>query len=202
VAGWTNLPVKVFGIGVPHGLSLRFEHYVQPTAAYFPSAAVGFRAPEFVPWIAVVSLGAIIIGAGSAYLWYFKGLGPHGITERNKVAKAGYTVLENKYYLDKLYTDVIAGGIKGPIAKGANWINQNVIDGMVNLVGTSARDAGGWVYRRIDQGVVDTVVNGSGAAAEGSGEILRKAQTGKVQAYGAYLFLGAIVLAAILVIAS
>jgi len=201
VVGWTNLPAKLFGLKTPHLLSLKFEHYVQPTGAYFPSAALGFRSPEFVWWIAALSLGAIIVGAGGAYAWYWKGLGPHGITERNKLARAGYRVLENKYYLDKLYTDVIAGGVKGPIAKGANWVNQNVIDGLVNLVGTSTRDTGGWVYRRIDQGLVDTLVNGSGAAAEGSGEVLRKGQTGKVQAYGAYLFLGAVVLAAILVIA-
>ena len=33
------------------------------------------------------------------------------------VARAGYTFLVNKYYLDDLYTDVIVGGIKGPIAR-------------------------------------------------------------------------------------
>ena len=109
-------------------------------------------------------------------------------------------VLENKYYLDYLYTDVIAGGIKGPIARAANWVNQNVIDGVVNLVGRGAVESGQWVYKYIDQGVVDTIVNGSGATAEGSGQILRKQQTGKVQAYGAYLFAGATVLAAIFVI--
>jgi hypothetical protein len=48
--------------------------------------------------------------------------------------------------------------------------------------------------------VVDNVVKGSGMAAGGSGEVLRRAQTGKVQAYGAYLFLGAAVLAAIFVV--
>ena len=120
----------------------------------------------------------------------------------SRAARIGKTILVNKYYLDYLYENIIVAGISGPISRAMYWVNQNVIDGLVNLVGTSARDAGGWVYRRIDQGVVDTVVNGSGTAAEGSGEILRKAQTGKVQAYGAYLFLGAIVLAAILVIAS
>ncbi len=109
-------------------------------------------------------------------------------------------MLENKYYLDVLYTDIIAGGFKGPIARGANWFNQNVIDGVVNLVGTSARKGGEFVYARIDQGVVDTLVDGSGTVAEGTGEVLRKAQTGKVQAYGAYLFVGAAVMALIFVL--
>ncbi|MEO6628181.1 MAG: NADH-quinone oxidoreductase subunit L, partial [Aquihabitans sp.] len=89
-----------------------------------------------------------------------------------------------------------------PIAKAADWVNTNVIDGVVNLAGSSARRTGEFLYRRVDQGVVDTVVNAMGVGAEGSGEVLRKSQTGKVQAYGAYFFLGATILAAIFVIAS
>ena len=53
---------------------------------------------------------------------------------------------------------------------------------------------------QVDQGVVDTLVNGSGMAAEGSGQVLRKSQNGKVQWYAAYLFLGATILAAIFVV--
>jgi NADH-quinone oxidoreductase subunit L len=194
VAGFTNWP---FGHG---SFSLRFEHFVEPTAAYFPGAVdAAFRHPEFTWWIAIVSTLTGLLGAAVGYLWYWKDLGPHGITSRSKAARAGYAVLENKYYLDHLYTGVIAGGIKGPIARAANWINQNVIDGIVNLVGRSAVESGQWVYQYIDQGVVDTIVNGSGATAEGSGQLLRKQQTGKVQAYGAYLFAGATLLAAIFV---
>ena len=44
----------------------------------------------------------------------------------------GYTVLVNKYYFDHLYTDIIVGDIKGPIARASYWFNQNVIDGVVN----------------------------------------------------------------------
>ena len=47
--------------------------------------------------------------------------------------------------------------------------------------------------------MVDTIVNGSGDDGRGLGQILRKQQTGKVQAYGAYLFAGATLLAAIFV---
>ncbi|MCU1370736.1 MAG: proton-translocating NADH-quinone oxidoreductase, chain [Ilumatobacteraceae bacterium] len=200
LVGYANLPEKVFGIGVPESLSLRFEHFIEPTGAYFPSADNSFSHPEFVPWIALVSALAIVIGAGGAYLWYFKDKGPHGITERNKVARTGYKVLENKYYLDWLYTDVIVGFVKGPFARATNWFNQNILDGVVNSVGKGARGAGEFVYHRIDQGVVDNVVKGSGLAAEGSGSVLRKTQNGKVQWYAAYLFLGATILAAIFVI--
>ncbi|QXC60191.1 NADH-quinone oxidoreductase subunit L [Aquihabitans sp. G128] len=196
-AGFTNIPE---GTIFPKAWTLRFEHFVEPTGSYFPGELPSFAHPEFNIWVAVISTAVGLLGILLAYLWFFKQKGPHGITERNKVARGGFKVLENKYGLDILYTDIIAGGFKGPIAKGAYWFNQNVIDGLVNLVASTARTTGAWVYKNIDQGVVDNVVKGSGLAAEGSGEVLRKTQTGKVQAYGAYLFLGAAVLAALLVV--
>ena len=52
---------------------------------------------------------------------------------------AGYTLLENKYYFDALYSGVIAEGVKGPIARAAYWINQNVIDGVLNGTAAIAR---------------------------------------------------------------
>ena len=196
-AGFLNLPAFSF---LPESWTLRFEHYVEPTGSYFPGELPEFSHPEFTLWIAIVAGLLAIVAFSLTYAWYWKDLGPHGITERNRFARAGYKVLENKYYLDALYTGIIAAGVKGPVARGANWVNQNVIDGAVNLVGKSARRTGEFVYARIDQGVVDTMVNASGAAADGSGDVLRKAQTGKVQAYGAYLFIGAAVLAAIFVL--
>ncbi|HEX2575998.1 MAG TPA: proton-conducting transporter membrane subunit, partial [Aquihabitans sp.] len=200
VAGFTNVPDTGALSWVPEDLALRFEHFVEPTGAYFPGELPEFSHPKFNVLLAVISTAVGLAGVVFAYLWYWKGIGPHGLTERNRFARAGYQVLENKYGLDILYTDVIAGSTKGPLARATYWFNQHVIDGLVNVVGTGARRSGEWVYRRIDQGVVDNVVKGSGLAAEGSGEVLRRTQTGKVQAYGAYLFLGAAVLAAIFVV--
>jgi NADH:ubiquinone oxidoreductase subunit 5 (subunit L)/multisubunit Na+/H+ antiporter MnhA subunit len=203
VAGFVNVPDSGVLSFVPESFALQFEHYVEPTTEAFPSSAtVGpdFSHPEFSILIAIISSGLALLAAGLAYLWFWKGKGPHGITERNKVARLGYTILENKYYFDWLYTTVIVGAIKGPIARGANWVNQNVLDGIVNLVGTSARKTGGWVYDNIDQGLVDTLVNGSGAGAEETGQLLRKQQNGKVQTYGAYLFGAATILAAVFVV--
>jgi NADH-quinone oxidoreductase subunit L len=203
LVGFTNFPDTGIFSWAPEDFALRFEHFVEPTTAAFPAEASfgpDFAHPEFSLWVAILSTAGAVLAGLFAYLWYWRDLGPHGITERNRLARAGYRLLEKKYYFDVLYTDIIVGSIKGPVARGANWVNQNIIDGIVNLVGTSARDGGKWVYDNIDQRVVDTVVNASGASAEGSGQVLRKSQTGKVQTYGAYLFGAATLLAAVFVI--
>ena len=141
-----------------------------------------------------------LTGIGLAFLWYFRGRGPHGITERSTVARRGHRILVNKYYFDWLYTDVIVHAIKGPIARAAYWFNQKGIDGVINTAGSTSVKAGQFVYDKIDQGVVDTIVNGSGAAAEGSGQGLRQIQSGRVQQYAALLFAATAVFAGVLII--
>ena len=197
VAGFANLPAFSW---LPSGWALRFEHYYEPKGPYFPTALNGFSHPEFNIWIALVAGACGLIGIGLAYGWYFRDLGPHGITERNKLARVGHQTLVQKYYLDWLYTDVIVGAVKGPIARGAYWFNQKVIDAAVDGAGAGAVRSGQFVYDKIDQGIVDTLVDGSGAAAESSGQVLRFMQTGRVQQYAALLFAATAVLAAIFII--
>jgi NADH-quinone oxidoreductase subunit L len=132
----------------------------------------------------VVVAGALGVGF---LLWFAQRL-PRGVTERNRLARAGYTFLDNRYYLDHLYTGGVVGGLKGPIARGSYWVNQNVIDGVVNGVAAGAKYVGSWVYKWIDQGAIDGTVNGSGAGAEGLGSVFRRLQTGRVQQYGSLLF--------------
>ena len=122
------------------------------------------------------------------------------LTQKRKVARAGYTFLVNKYYLDYLYENIIVAGISGPISRAMYWVNQNVIDAVVNRTATTTRDVGNFVYKQIDQGVVDRGVNGAGEAAEEAGGVLRLLQSGKVQQYGALLFGAAAIGALALVI--
>jgi NADH-quinone oxidoreductase subunit L len=197
VGGFVNLPAFSW---LPAGWALRFEHYYEPKGGYFPSGLNAFTHPEFNIWVALVAGLLGLIGIGLAYLWYFRDLGPHGITERNKVARLGHTVLVQKYYFDWLYTDVIVQAVKGPIARAAYWFNQKGIDAVVDGAGAGAVRGGQFVYDKIDQGIVDTIVDGSGAAAEGSGQFLRLIQTGRVQQYATLLFAAAAVLAAIFII--
>ena len=185
---------------MPDSLALRFEHFYEPKGDYFPAVLDTFHHPTFSIGIAVLSTVIGLVGISLAYAWYWLGLGPQGITERNRLARAGHTVLVNKYYFDRVYTDGVAAAFKGPIARAANWTNQNVIDAVINLVGRAGVGTGRWVYERIDQGVVDTVVKGTGSAAGGTGQGLRQIQTGRVQQYAAILFAGAAVLTAIFIV--
>ena len=191
VVGFFNLPDKL----APDGIALRFEHYIEPTFA-FPE----IEHPEFSFLLAGFSILLAVSGIALAWQYFARNRGPHGLTERSGLAAWGYRVLENKYYLDWLYESVIVKGIKGPIARGVYWFNQKVIDGAVNETATASKATGNWLYRYIDQGGVDRLVNASGAGAEGSGQFLRRMQTGHVQQYAALLFAGAAVLAGIFIV--
>jgi len=193
-AGFANLPAALG----PDAVELRFEHFYEPRAPYFP--AENFAHPEFSLGIALGATLIGLIGIGSAYLWYWRGLGPQGITQRNRVARAGYTLLENKYYFDKLYEGVIVAAFKGPIARAVYWFNQNVIDGVVNGAGRLSTVVGRFVYNRIDQQVVDGAVNSSASAANSSGQVFRQLTSGKVQQYGALLFGAAAIFAGAIII--
>jgi NADH-quinone oxidoreductase subunit L len=193
VAGIVNLPWDVPIIGA-HA----FETYVEPIGLYFPAIEhAGFNTV-----LAIVSFAVATAGIGLAYLYFWKGAfaGLHGLAERNKVAAFFKNILVNKYYFDWLYTTVIAGFVKGPLARAANWVNANVIDGVVNLVGSGAAGTGRWVYENVDQKVVDGAVNGAATTAGEAGGALRLTQTGRIQQYAALFFAAVAILAAVFVV--
>ena len=204
IAGFLNLPAgfQVF----PESWHERFGHFVEPTAAYFPAIAHG--APSWS--LATAStLVAITGGAGAFYYFFVRANAQNpaatelvnGLTSTNKVAKAGHTLLKEKYYLDHLYTGIIAKGIKGPVANAAYWVNQNVIDETVNQAGKRSVQAAAFVYDTVDQKLVDGVVNLSGTASEGLGEVSRTTlQRGKVQQYAAIMFAAATILAGLFIV--
>ena len=185
VAGLLNAPgIALFGDWTNNAVTL----------------AAGVEHHAFSPGIAIMSTLVALAGIGLAALWYVRNAGPHGITQRNAAARAGYTFLLNRYYLDHLYTGAIVGSIKGPIARAAYWLNQNVIDGVVNGVGIAARRGGDFVYDIVDQGMVDGAINASAAGAGASGGFLRTIQSGRVQQYAAVLFAATAIFAVVLIV--
>ena len=69
----------------------------------------------------------------------------------------------------------------------------------MNRVGSSTKQTGDWVYKNVDQRIVDGVVNASGTVASESGHALQPTQSGKVNQYGALLF-GAVAVGAIVLV--
>jgi NADH-quinone oxidoreductase subunit L len=166
----------------------KFTEWVQPTFAFPDLAHAEFDYPK-----AIVSVTIAVLGIGiAAFLWFRKEeLGPFkGLTQRSKVAHAGYTFLENKYYLDHLYEDVIVDGIRGRIASASYWVNQHVIDGVVNGVGRGTVRVGRLAYDYADQKGVDGAVNALAGATGDAGGALRSVQSGRVQRYALIIFAG------------
>ncbi len=164
----------------------KFAEWVEPHVS-FPALVH----PEFDYPKAIISVSVAALGIGiAAFFWFrreelgfFKGL-----TQRNKAAHVGYMFLENKYYLDALYEGVIVASIKGGIARGAYWVNQNVIDAVINGAGRGAKSVGDFAYNTLDQKGVDGAVNGVAEITGESGGLLRYFQSGRVQRYALLMF--------------
>jgi NADH-quinone oxidoreductase subunit L len=181
----------------------KFGEWVGPAldGTHFPELAhAEFKWVNALPSIVLVA-GALLISLGVCIgLYSGRKSAVQGLTKRVAPLRWGYTFLINKYYLDYLYENIIVRAIRDPIAKGVYWFDQHVIDAIVNRFGTTARQTGNWVYRNIDQRVVDGAVNGTAIIADDTGEALRPVQSGKVNQYGALLFGAAAIGALVLVI--
>ena len=198
------LAVLAFASGFLNAAALKIENFtewVQPALdnIHFPELhSAEFKWANSIPSILLLIAGFVVSLGVCLALYGEKANALKGLTLRIPPLRWAYTFVANKYYLDFLYEKIIARGIAHPISKAVYWTNQNILDRAVNEAGIGARLFGGWVYRNIDQRVVDGAVNGSGAAARGSGTALQPVQSGKVNQYGALLFgfaaVGALVL--------
>jgi NADH:ubiquinone oxidoreductase subunit 5 (subunit L)/multisubunit Na+/H+ antiporter MnhA subunit len=108
--------------------------------------------------------------------------------------------LVNKYYMDYLYEQIIVRGIREPIAAGAYWFNQHVIDNVLNYAGRGATAVGRFTYDYVDRKVVDGFVNEIGSVTGEIGGEVRRIQTGRLQFYAFMLVAGVGVFALLLYI--
>ena len=152
-------------------------------------------------------LSLAIVFAGIAVSWllsaaFYGRRDPRlvGLTQRNGLARAGYRLLANKYYLDDLYERGIVSNVAGPISRAAYWFNQKVLDGILHGVASVARRVAIVVYRDIDQRIVDGTVNASADVTKSAGVTVQPIQSGRVGHYGALLFATAAVAALVFVI--
>jgi NADH-quinone oxidoreductase subunit L len=173
----------------------KFERWFQPRyPAAFADITTLAHPAAFNPILATISV--LIAGSGIGITWaYYQGRLPQGLSSRNALAGAGKRFLVNKYYLDYLYENIIVAGIKGPIAAGVYWFNQNVIDNVLNYTGKGAQAAGRFTYNYLDQKGVDGLVNGLATITGDSGAEVRKLQTGRLQFYALMLVVAVVLFA-------
>jgi NADH-quinone oxidoreductase subunit L len=160
----------------------KFEKWFQPRVVF-----VDVRPAKFSVILATISVVIALGGIGAAYAYYWLEKGPQRLSERSPLARAGKQFLVMKYYLDVLYEEKIVGSIKGPIADGAYWVNQHVIDNVLNYAGRGARVLGRFTYEYIDQRGVDGLVNGLASVTGEAGGEVRRVQTGRLQFYALIL---------------
>jgi NADH-quinone oxidoreductase subunit L len=109
------------------------------------------------------SVGVAILGFFFAWLFYFKRPDlPDKITSK---VHGLYMMVLHKYYVDEGY--------------GAIFVKPLLALSTVVL------------WRGVDQGVIDGLVNGAGSASQGVGGELRRMQSGNIRSYAAWVAIGA-----------
>ena len=125
---------------------------------------------EFNYLLAIVSLSIALLGILLAWAMYKRNpyLAPSTL---GRVSGPIYTLLLNKYYFDEAYERFITGKIyyRG-IAQISDWIDRNIVDRVVNIVG--------WLGANF-------------------GSLIRELQTGQTQMYATVTSVGIIIIAAI-----
>jgi NADH-quinone oxidoreductase subunit L len=146
----------------------------------------------FVPWIAVASTLAALLGIAAGYGLY------NSYRERDPLRSFGpaYTLVSNKYYLDDIYWKGIVRPVRDDLSAGVYWSNQVILDGIVNGAAALTKTISVGVAW-FDQRVIDGAVNGLANIAGFTGGLLRYIQSGNVQRYAVFLFAGVVVLAII-----
>jgi NADH-quinone oxidoreductase subunit L len=163
----------------------------QLNAAFFDW--VYFEEPEtlkFVPWIALLGIAAALSGIALAWGLYGKR------KERDPLLVLGpvWTALQQRLYIDAFYMRAIVYPVRDKLSASVYWFNQNILDGIVNGVAAATRGVSQLV-NLFDRDVIDGTVNGLAGTAGFSGGLLKYIQSGNVQRYMAFLFVGVIVLA-------
>jgi NADH-quinone oxidoreductase subunit L len=180
VGGWVGVPQFIGG----HN---EIEHFLSPVMQSGPSVAgeavsdkdattshAGEATPENTKeelFLAGTSIVAALIGLFFAYLFYYKSPElPERITSK---MHGIYMMVLHKYYVDEGYGAIF---VKPLLA-----LSTTVL------------------WRGVDQGVIDGLVNGAGTASRGVGNELRQMQSGNIRSYAAWVAIGGAAIVAYMV---
>ncbi len=151
---------------------------------------------EFSPLIAFVAVTLAAAGFVVGRLMYRDA--PVGDADPMLRLGLPTRILQEKYYLDRLYTDLITLTlVRDKLGAASVWLNDRVIDRIVYLAGAGTVGFGRGLYDVADQKGIDGLVNGVGQSTRWSGGRLRLAQSGNVQLYAGAMLAGVVVLAVV-----
>ena len=179
VGGWVGVPQFMGG----HN---EVEHFLAPVmespavAGEQPAPSVRVLDPSSRPeekptneeWLlAGTSVAAALIGLFFAYLLYYK---RPELPDRIAAKMHGiYMMVLHKYYVDEGYGAIF---VKPLLA-----LSTTVL------------------WRGVDQGVIDGLVNGAGTASQGVGNELRQMQSGNIRSYAAWVAIGGAAIVAFMI---
>jgi NADH-quinone oxidoreductase subunit L len=111
-----------------------------------------------------ISVAFGLAGIGLSYYMYVVN---KKVPERITAALGGiYTLVYNKYFVDEIYDATVVN----PMIEGSRTV----------------------LWHGVDQGLIDGMVNGVGSQSQGIGGILRRLQSGNIRSYATWVVIGAV----------
>jgi NADH-quinone oxidoreductase subunit L len=126
------------------------------------------------PMLLIVSIGVGVVGILVAYYMYVM-----NAELPSRIAKSFgglYTLVYNKYYVDEAYDAAVVE----PLIAGSRTV----------------------LWHGVDQGIIDGAVNGVGSQSKGIGQWLKLLQSGNIRSYATWVALGSVALLIVMVLAS
>ncbi|HEY2018698.1 MAG TPA: NADH-quinone oxidoreductase subunit L, partial [Bryobacteraceae bacterium] len=115
---------------------------------------------------ALVAISVAAGLAGIAFAWFLYMAKPGMADSLVSALKAPYTLIYNKYFVDEIYDYTVVK----PVVGGSRIL----------------------LWKGIDAGLIDGIVNGMGARARNVGSVLRMIQSGNIRSYATWVLLGSV----------
>jgi NADH-quinone oxidoreductase subunit L len=167
------------------------EEWLQPVLAH--------ARQHFKPYGLGLELALMVLSVGGAIAMWALARKRYGADRAANWAETerkipGFTLLQNKYYVDEIYQATFVRAFMGLRLVFAE-MDRTIVDGIVNGVSVAARGVS-WTAGAIDKYVVDGAVNFVADGTLAAGVKLRTLQTGRIQNY-VYGLLGGVAFFAI-----
>ncbi len=173
-----------------------FHHFLEPVFKSSKGLLHFSHTSHALEWLLMtVSVLLAFLGAYAAFVFYESAknsLPDKLLVLENRAIKWGYRLVYNKYYIDELYHRTMINFVM-TARLILNWIDQHIIDAMVNFAGFMGKLMGN-AASIADSKAVDGVVNATANTVFTTGVNLIKIQTGRLRHYLGVALAGGVIL--------